>query len=104
MVLLESALVIPMLLLVAIAGLGVARVAIDELAVVAAARDGALSASRGADAEQVGSAVAQRLPTAAVALSGDHATVSVRVSMVSAPVPWFSLRIGHSARSVAARE
>ena len=79
MVLLEAALVIPMLVAVTLAGLGVARLAVDELAVAAAARDGALAAARGQGEAAVASLVRERVPQAAVVVRhrGDRTFVEV---------------------------
>jgi Flp pilus assembly protein TadG len=105
MVLLEAALVLPLLLVVALAGLGVARLAVDELAVVAAARDAALAAARGEDQAAITAMVRQRLGQASVAVVDEGDRSRVDVAAATEVVPWlggFSVR--HAAAATAARE
>lgn len=104
MVLLESALAIPLLLLVALIGLGVARAAVEEVLVVSAARDGALAAARGASSGEVVADLTSRLPEARVRVQGDADTVTVLVERRTRPLPWLGFGLDHRAASVAARE
>lgn len=101
MVLLEAALAIPMLLLVAIACLGAARVAVDELAAVAAAREAALLAARGTAAEEL----AANWPDAEIRVQRRQGTVTVTVRSQTAVIPGLAgAGIDHLAVAVAAVE
>lgn len=105
MVLLETALAIPLLLLVALAGLGIVRLGVDELAVVAAARDGAIHVARGEGVEAVSAELRRRLPGAEVATGGSSDEVWVSVRVRTSVVPMIGvLSVGHQARATAARE
>ncbi len=105
MVVLEAALVIPLLMAVSLAGLCVARTAIDEVAVVGAARDGALAAGRGAAEAEVVADVRRRLPDAAVLVTWDPTSVTVQVRRHASVIPGFGrLSVDHQAASVAPRE
>lgn len=105
MVLLEAALAIPLLLVVALAGLGTARVAVGEVATVAAARDAALQAARGASTADVRALVHQRLPGAEVTITVGGTSVSARVRASSPVLPGFSsAAVQHRATAVAATE
>lgn len=101
MVLLETALAIPLLVAIALACLGVARVAVDEIAVVAAARDAALLAARGATAEEIAAA----WPDAEVTLERRAATVVATVRTRTPVIPgWTSAGMQHRAVATAAME
>jgi hypothetical protein len=101
MVLLEAALAIPLLLAIAVASLGVARVAVDEIAAVAAAREAALSAARGATAAEIAAA----WPGAEVTLERRAATVIATVRTRTPVIPgWTSAAVQHRAVATAAME
>lgn len=105
MVLLETALAIPLLILVALAGLATVRLGVDELATVAAARDGAVQAARGAGTVAVTASVQRRLPGARVATGSTGDDVWVSVTARTSVVPMVAaLSVEHHAMSVAVRE
>lgn len=86
MVILETALGIGVLAVVAVILLSATKVGLGELSVVAAARDAALQAARGHPAAAVAADVARRLPDARVAVRSEAGSVTVTVSR-----PWGSL-------------
>ena len=105
MVLLEAALAIPLLALVALSILGVGRLVVAELAVADAARDAALLASRGAPSAQVSQAVREQVPGAAVAVHRERATTVATVTAAAPVLPGIPrIRVTHQATAVAATE
>lgn len=105
MVLLEAALAIPLLLVVALAGLATVRLGIDELATVSAAREAAVLAARGASPAEVRGCVLARLPGAQVAQGGTVEEVWVSVTARTSVIPLIgAVSVQHEARSTAAKE
>ena len=105
MVLLEAALAIPLLALVALSILGVGRLVVAELAVADAARDAALLASRGAPSGQVSQAVREQVPDAEVAVYRERATTVATVTAAAPVLPGIPrIRVTHQATAVAATE
>ncbi len=105
MVLLETALAVPLLLALALAGLGVGRAAVDELAVVAAARDAAMQVARGTAAEEARAQVRGRVPGAEVSIGGSGSHVRVEVELRASLVPGIgAVAVTHRARAIAMRE
>jgi Flp pilus assembly protein TadG len=101
MVLLEAALAIPLLLVVALGCLGAARVATTEIAAAAAAREAALQAARGESTARI----AARWPDADVEVDRAVDTATATVRMTSHPLPGFSpATVHHRAVAVAAIE
>lgn len=104
-VVLEAAMVIPLLLLVALTALGVARVALTELAVADAARDAALASARGSAGSTVAAEVRRRLPAAEVSISRDATAVLVVVTARTSPVPMLGpVSVHHRSAASAALE
>lgn len=105
MVLLEVALAVPLLALVAVTMLGVGRLVAAELLVTDAARDAALQASRGEPTEAVARAVREQLPSASVEVSRGPGTTSATVTAPAPVLPGIpALRVVHRASAVAATE
>lgn len=105
MVLLEAAIVVPLLVVVALTCLGVARLAVDEVAVASAARDAALQAARGAANNDVAAEVARRVPGAEVFVTPSSLSVEVRVRRAALNLPGLGRpAVVHEAVAVAARE
>lgn len=105
MVLLEAALAVPLLLVLAIAGLGLVRLGIGELAVVAAARDAAVLAGRHAGEADILARVHQSLPSARVQVQTGEEQVRVVVrDATRLPVLLGSVRVEHTASFSAVRE
>lgn len=106
MVLLETALAIPLLVAVALALLVLGRLIVTEILVTGASRDAALLAARGMPPAEVANAVQDRLPTAQIAVEPmAEDLLSVTVSMPAGWLPrWGTLGITHEADTVAARE
>lgn len=101
-VIVETALVVPLLLAIALASLGVGRLVVTELAVTDCARDAALAAARGTDPRRTATC---RLPSAAIVVDRGGGQVQVAVSAVSAPLPVLGgLSVRHTARATAALE
>ena len=105
MVLLEAALAVPLLLLIAIAGLGVVRLGIGEFAVVAAARDAAVLAGRDARPGDIRAQVHRSSPTAEVQIEAaeDQVRVVVR-DTTQLPIMRGLLQVEHVASFSAVRE
>jgi hypothetical protein len=99
MVILETALGIGVLAVVAVVLLSAARIGLGELAVATAARDAGLQAARGADPRAVASAVERRLPGASVTFAAGDGQITVAVVR-----PWGGLpligRLGPAHRAL----
>ena len=105
MVTAETAIVLPVLLLVLAGVVAVLVVVGAQLRCVDAAREGARAAARGDDAARVTAVVARAGPSGAVARIATGATeVRVTVSAVVAPLGAVPLHVRVSAGAVAARE
>lgn len=105
MVTAETAVVLPVLLLVLAGAVAAVTVVGAQLRCVDAAREGARAAARGEAAAVVEAVVARSAPDGAVAIvSGDADEVSVTVSARIAPVGALPLEISVSAEAVARRE
>jgi hypothetical protein len=101
MVLLETALAIPLLLAVALTCLGVARVSVDELAAIAAARDAALQAARGTPRAEITAG----WPDAEIQFDRRAGTVTATVRTVTALIPGSTTAaVQHQAVATAAIE
>jgi hypothetical protein len=86
MVILETALGIGVLMVVAVVLLSGTRIGIGEIAVVSAARDAALAASRGAGAEAA-AAIHRRLPGASIRFTASAGEVTATVEQPWGAVP-----------------
>jgi len=105
MVTAETAIVLPVLLLVLAGVVAVLVVVGAQLRCVDAAREGARAAARGDDAARVTAVVARAGPSGAVARIAPGATeVRVTVSADVAPLGAVPLHVRVSAGAVAARE
>jgi hypothetical protein len=87
MVILETALGIGVLMVVAVVLLSGTRIGIGEVAVVSAARDAALAASRGAGPEAA-EAIRRRMPGASIRFSAAAGEVTATVEQ-----PWGALPV-----------
>ena len=105
MVTAETAVVLPVLLLVLAAAVAAVTVVGAQLRCVDAAREGARAAARGDDAAAVAEVVRRAAPDGAVAstaVDGDDVRVSVTAEVAPlGPVPW---RVEVSAEAVARLE
>jgi Flp pilus assembly protein TadG len=105
MVTAETAVVLPVLVLVLIGAVAALTVVGAQLRCVDAAREGARAAARGEDIAAVMAVVARGAPGgAATTVSVDGDEVTVTVSAEVAPLGSVSLGVEVSARAVAERE
>jgi Flp pilus assembly protein TadG len=105
MVTAETAVVLPVLLLVLAAAVAAVTVVGAQLRCVDAAREGARAAARGEGSAVVLAAARRAAPAGSVAeLSVTGENVRVRVSVRIAPLGLLPLRVRVSADAVAARE
>jgi Flp pilus assembly protein TadG len=105
MVTAETAVVLPVLLLVLAGAVAAVTVVGAQLRCVDAAREGARAAARGEDAGLVTALAGRAAPEgAAVAVAVDGATVTVTVTAEVAPLGPVPLRVPVSAAAVTRRE
>ena len=105
MVTAETAVVLPVLLLVLAGAVAAVTVVGAQLRCVDAAREGARAAARGDDAANISAVTARAAPDGATtAVSGTDDEVTVTVSARIAPLGPVPLRVAVSATAVALRE
>jgi hypothetical protein len=100
MVTAEAAVVLPVLLVVAVAGLAGLTVGVDQVRCVDAARVGARSAARGDGPGAAGAVAARSAPdgaSVAVAVSGSEVTVTVGVTRTILGLGAFTVRAAATA-------
>jgi Flp pilus assembly protein TadG len=105
MVTAETAVVLPVLLLVLAGAVAAVTVVGAQLRCVDAAREGARAAARGEDTALVTALAGRAAPDgAATTVAGDETTVTVTVTAEVAPLGPVPLRVPVSATAVAQRE
>ncbi|RBY74668.1 pilus assembly protein TadE [Geodermatophilus sp. TF02-6] len=105
MVTAETAVVLPVLLLVLVGAVAAVTVVGAQLRCVDAAREGARAAARGEEAAVVSGIAGRAAPEgAATTVAGDGATVTVTVAADVVPLGPVPLRVRVSASAVAQRE